>query len=472
MTTTHEHPDHLPQPHVVAGEGAPPADEEPGTSHWSRLLALAAIVVAVGLFGGWPILVVVLALGACIFLHELGHYLTARWAGMKVTEFFLGVGPRIWSFRRGETEYGVKAIPFVAYVKIIGMNNLDEVDPADEDRTYRQKPYWRRMSVAVAGSAMHFLIAIALIWSLFVFFGRPDPQAWAIEDLTTGEQVEGRIELYDPGLELDGNQELIDAFAAGEGPAQLAGLEPGDQIVAVDGEEMSTFQELSEEIRTRPGDEVELTVERDGETFTTTTTIGTISNADGEQGGFLGVGSEEVVTTLGPVEAVPAAVGEVGAFIAASVDGIRDFFTPHGLSQTFGQLGDSFTAEEPAEPTAPAPDEGAPVSEDAGRAVSVIGAVNLGAQATEADVANLLSFIAIINIFFGVFNLIPLLPFDGGHVAVGTYEKLRELLSGSKERYQADVTKLLPLTYGVVAVVVVLGALLATNDLVDPPSLQ
>ena len=116
-------------------------------------------VVALGWLWGWSMLVVIAALIVTIALHELGHYLTAKWSGMKVTEYFLGFGPRIWSFRRGETDYGVKAIPAGAYVKIIGMNSYEEVDPADESRTYRQQSYPRRLAVAVGGSAMHFLIA-------------------------------------------------------------------------------------------------------------------------------------------------------------------------------------------------------------------------------------------------------------------------------------------------------------------------
>ena len=118
-------------------------------------------------------LVVIAAVAVMIFMHELGHFLTAKWAGMKVTEFFLGFGPKIWSFQRGETEYGIKAIPAVAYVRIVGMHNLEEVDPADETRTYRQKPYWRRLSVAVAGSTMHFLMALVCIFLVLVFHGRP-----------------------------------------------------------------------------------------------------------------------------------------------------------------------------------------------------------------------------------------------------------------------------------------------------------
>ncbi|HEY5698935.1 MAG TPA: site-2 protease family protein, partial [Acidimicrobiales bacterium] len=142
-------------------EGPIAADQEPegDIAGVLGLVGLVGALVALGLFGGWPILAVVVSLIVMIFMHELGHYITAKRAGMKVTEFFIGFGPRIWSFQRGETEYGVKAIPAGAYVRIIGMNSLEEVDPADESRTYRQKSYPRRMSVAVAGSAMHFLMA-------------------------------------------------------------------------------------------------------------------------------------------------------------------------------------------------------------------------------------------------------------------------------------------------------------------------
>src|SRR5688500_18380506 len=137
-------------------------------------LILAGIVVLGAWFGALSTVVIIAALLVMIFLHELGHYLTARWAGMKVTEYFLGFGPRLWSVRKGETEYGIKAIPAGGYVRIIGMNNLEEVDPADEPRTYRQKLFWRRLSVAVAGSAVHFFLAFLLLWVLNGFVGIVD----------------------------------------------------------------------------------------------------------------------------------------------------------------------------------------------------------------------------------------------------------------------------------------------------------
>src|SRR5688500_13246083 len=199
-----------------------------------RLALLAAVVVAFGLKVGLAVILIIVALIVMIFLHELGHYVTAKAAGMKVTEFFLGFGPKIWSFRRGETEYGVKAIPAGAYVKIIGMSNLDEVDPADEERTYRAKPYWRRMSVAVAGSAMHFVLALLLAFVVFSGFGTADPDSdrWSVRSVT--------------------------------GPAKAAGLRPGDRIETVDGREFANFDAMSAHIRSKPGGDAEIVVTRDG----------------------------------------------------------------------------------------------------------------------------------------------------------------------------------------------------------------
>ncbi|HUS61132.1 MAG TPA: site-2 protease family protein, partial [Acidimicrobiales bacterium] len=127
---------------------------------FTRLLIIIVALVAGSLyFGVVRTVAVIAAVILMIMLHELGHFATAKWSGMKVTEYFLGFGPRIWSVRKGETEYGIKAIPAGGYVKIIGMNSLEEVDPADEPRTYRQQPYWQRLMVVCAGSTVHFIIA-------------------------------------------------------------------------------------------------------------------------------------------------------------------------------------------------------------------------------------------------------------------------------------------------------------------------
>ena len=147
----------------------------PGLSPRAELARLVAVVAAVVLAcvvtHTTAVLIVVVALVAMIMLHELGHFATAKWSHMKVTEYFLGFGPRLWSFRRGETEYGIKAIPAGGYVKILGMTNAEEVDPADEARTYRRQPFHNRLLVAVAGSAMHGVMAFLLLWGMFTFIG-------------------------------------------------------------------------------------------------------------------------------------------------------------------------------------------------------------------------------------------------------------------------------------------------------------
>ena len=137
------------------------------------MMVVALIVALAVVAHQTALLIVVSAIILMVMLHELGHFLTAKWSHMKVTEYFLGFGPRLWSVRRGETEYGIKAIPAGGYVKIVGMSSLEEVDPADEARTYRQQPFHNRLMVAVAGSFMHFLTALLMLWGLLVFIGTP-----------------------------------------------------------------------------------------------------------------------------------------------------------------------------------------------------------------------------------------------------------------------------------------------------------
>ena len=138
-----------------------------------QLVAVVAAILAVAMLThSLDLLIVIVAIIAMVMIHELGHFATAKWSHMKVTEYFLGFGPRLWSFRRGETEYGVKAIPLGGYVKIIGMTNTEEVDPADEPRTYRQQPFRNRLMVALAGSFMHFVMAFILLWCIVVFIGQ------------------------------------------------------------------------------------------------------------------------------------------------------------------------------------------------------------------------------------------------------------------------------------------------------------
>jgi len=415
--------------------------EEPRKNSIIGLVLLVVGFVALAIFlPYWAIFAV--AIIVMIFLHELGHYLTAKWSDMKVTEFFIGFGPRIGSFRKGETEYGVKAIPAGAYVKVIGMNNLEEVDPADEPRTYREKSYPRRLAVGVAGSAMHFIIALVCLLVLLSLIGLPGGKL-------------GANALTDEGWVLDTVEE--------DSAADRAGLEPGDRIVSIDGEPVTTFEDLRDAIVDKPGQPVDIVVERGGNELFLETNLGARTR-NGTRQGFLGVSPILPTVTYGPIEAAGRSFVEFGRITKLTGRSLVQFFSPSGLADFFGEAtGD--------QPTTPPSGGGGDSVEGVGsnRVLSLLGALRHGAELTEAGFGNFLQFFTMLNIFVGVFNLIPLLPLDGGHVAIATYERLR---SRNGKRYHADVAKMLPIAYAVVAILMVVGVTALYLDIVDPLSLS
>lgn len=407
---------------------------------WGGLALAVGLLVVVQVVWGLSMLIVVLAVIAMIFLHEMGHYLTARAAGMKVTEFFLGFGPRLWSMRRGETVYGLKAIPVGAYVRIIGMNNLDEVSPTEEHRTYRSKPYWRRMSVAVAGSTVHFLLALVLIFSFLVIGGKhedvPSPD-WTVNYVIPGS------------------------------PADRAGLLPGDRIVSVNHNPVATMSQMVD-VLPEPGTPVSLGVERGDEVLARPLTLD--SHPGDPSRGYIGISSESAWSRrsvdVGYLEAVPETLDQFGFLVKESVFGIGRLFSPSGLSDFFRDV-----ADEPTQQSS-APAEGgfttAATADNGDRVVSIFGVLKIGADLTENGYGNLLLFLALLNVFIGVFNMIPLLPFDGGHVVIATYERLR---SWRGRRYMADVSKMVPVAY---AVILILGFVFIGSvylDFTDPVEL-
>ncbi len=408
-----------------------------------RLAIIVTAVVALGVLTKASVLIVVLALVIMIFLHELGHYLTAKWSGMKVTEFFIGFGPKLWSFRRGETEYGLKAIPAGAYVRIIGMNNLDECPPEDEPRTFRQQSFPKRLLVVSAGSLMHFLQAFVLLVLLLGVFGTPGgvvldtergEEAWVIADVTEGSA------------------------------AATAGVEPGDRVISIDGLPTPTFDDVGAVVRPRAGDDVRVVVERDGERLDLDTTIG--RREDDRTQGFFGIGPTFPEVRQGPVDAVTQAGRELGLGLKQAGTALGSFFTG-GIGGFADQVANGGNDPGPTVSGEQATGGGGRVvSEgDEDRLLSIYGAARIGVNLTDRGIEDLLLFMVSINIFIGVFNLVPLLPLDGGHVVIAVYERIRSI---GGRRHMADVSRLLPLTYAFVLFLLVLGASSLYLDIVDP----
>ncbi len=419
-----------------------PGAEGPGPGRSQALgllrlvLAVAAIVaVFVGL-GASDLLVVIVAVAVMIMVHELGHFLAAKWSHMKVTEYFLGFGPRLYSFRHGETEYGIKAIPLGGYVKIPGMTNLEEVHPADEPRTYRQQPFHNRLAVALAGSFMHFVMAFVLAWVALVFIGQPSS-----------------------------NGVVVSAFVHWEGharnAAQEGGLKVGDDIVAINGHPVTSGDQLQQAVATSVGRPVHLTVERHGSTVHLTVVPADSDHIVGEHPtaarGHRPVGEIGVMTTaptvaVGPLVAVGRAGSLVGQVTSRAVSGLGQVFSPHGISSYVQQVTNPSVAKKDAANGTP-------------RIQSIVGAVRTATQGAEAGTLYLLEVLIALNIFIGVVNLVPVLPLDGGHVAIAVYERLR---SRRGRPYHADAAKLLPVAYAVVGLLVVLFTTSLYLDLTHP----
>lgn len=411
--------------------------EQRDITNWPALILLAGFFAFVG-YLGIAYLAMVLGLVVMIFLHELGHFMTAKWTGMKATQFFLGFGPTLFSRQRGEVEWGIKALPFGAFVRIVGMSNLDPFDPADADKAYINKSYPRRMLVITAGSMMHFIQAAVILVFVVSLVGVRDAAVidGALEDSprpwTIGE---------------------ISQLETGETPSIEAGLQVGDRIVAIDNQPIDDFVSMAEYIRARPGEEVTLDVVRGDDTLQTSTTLVEVPTDDGGSIGFLGVAALYDRQTLSPVSAIGLGL-DVGQTAVTFIP--QRFFSP----ETWANLG-SLVLEGPEEVSITS-------DEAAERPISLVGAVRISGQVAEIDWALSLLFLAQINIFVGILNLIPLLPLDGGHAAIATYERIRSRKGAAP--YRADITKLLPITYAVVLVFGFIGLTTVWLDIVRPIS--
>ena len=403
--------------------------------------------------GPLGIILFVIALVASIMLHEAGHMVCARKAGGKVTEFFLGFGPKIWSFRKGETEYGVKAIPAGGYVKIIGMTDLEPIEPEDEPRAFYKKPLGWRLLTLSAGSLMHFLIALVLLLMV--------PLTWGI----ASRDLSGTVGTVTQCLRTTAG---ACTSADAESPAKAAGLENGDKIVAVNGAATHSWQDVTDQLHkgqpTIGGDNkptgdphpVAVTYVRDGRQHTTeiTPAVGNVS-ADPKQvqlGLMIGIQAPPAVWKH------PGFAGEVGngfttygSYIKGSVTGLVNI--PASIPKLF----QATTSDKPRDPNAP---------------VGVVGMASLtGSVIKDGGYSQFLGYIASINIFIGLFNLLPLLPLDGGHIAIALYEAGRRKAAkafGRPDPGRVDLNKLMPAAFTFLVLFVGLSLLLMAADITNP----
>lgn len=371
----------------------------------------------------------VAAIALIILIHEFGHFVTARMFGMKAEKFFIGFGPTLWSTQRGETEYGVKWLPLGGFVKIVGMSPYEDFDEADRDRAYFSKPGWQRAIVICAGSITHFVIAALLLFVALAFLGLPPADEPALNAIRAVEP---------------------------DTPADEAGLEAGDEIVAVDGEPTRDFPALADRIEPRAGEQVELTVRRGQETREVAVTLAEHPNEPGQ--GFLGFQPQAPdPEPLGLAAGAAATVtGDLSLprVTAVSIGGIADALSPQGLASWFASFDeDERAAEGP---------------------VSLVGAGQIVAElGNQGQIFGVLLMLVQLNIVLGTLNMLPLPPLDGGHFAVviveGGVNTLRRR-RGRTEPYFVDPARLTPIA---LLVILFFGTIMLSAlylDLVQPAS--
>ncbi|MFD6156688.1 M50 family metallopeptidase [Nocardia sp. NPDC060256] len=388
---------------------------------------------------------VLFALGITISiaLHECGHMWTAQATGMKVRRYFIGFGPKVFSFRRGETEYGLKALPLGGFCDIAGMTALDELEPEELDRAMYRQETWKRMVVMSGGIAMNFLLGYILVVILAIGWGLPrfdQPPATALGNMSCAAQ-------QNP----DGSLQTC----TGDGPAQRAGLQRGDIVKSVNDVKVTTWKDFQSETQKQTAP-FTYTIERDGKTLTVPVTPERVmrypeGGGAGREVSVIGAGSDFYAPVkYNVLSAIPAA----GAFTGDMF--VRTFQSLAQLPQKVTALWSAVTGGE-RDPETP---------------VSVYGASKIGGETAERGLWGVFILVlASLNFFLGAFNILPLLPLDGGHMAVVLYEKIRNTIRGWKGLAPGgpvDYLKLLPLTYVAVVIGGAYMVLTLVADIVNP----
>jgi membrane-associated protease RseP (regulator of RpoE activity) len=391
-----------------------------------------------------------------VCLHEAGHMLTAKRFGMKVTRYFAGFGPTLWSFRKGETEYGIKAIPLGGFVKIVGMTPQDDdVAPEDEPRAMWRYPVWKRTVVMSAGSLTHFVIGFVLLWFTAAFVGLPNP---ALPSSASAASPYVKIEQCAVGA-----ANRYDCVASdAPSPARLAGLRNGDEIVGFNGAAITNYEQLINAIRSTAPGPATVTYVRDGHQNTTTVDLVPVMRAPLNDPNGTPVTTSALGVSLTNPPGVPVNVtyGPIGALGQAVKQ----------TGQTFASIAVAITHLPGKIPGLVKALSGQP--RDTNGPISVVGASELGGQTAQAGLWNFFLLLAAgLNFFVGVFNLLPLLPLDGGHIAVAWYEKIRTWFATRRNKPdpgRVDYFKLMPITYVVIVIFGAFSALTILADIINP----
>ncbi len=387
---------------------------------------------------GWLLFFV--ALIVSVIIHEAGHFLTAKRFGMKATQFFAGFGPTLWSFQRGETEYGLKAILAGGYVKIVGMTDLEEVAPEDEPRAFYRQATWKRTIVLAAGSFMHFVIALVLFWALLLLIGTSKVSLTLTQVSCVKVAVTDVCSQNTPA------------------PAHDAGLQPGDTLISYNGTQLKDWDQFSKAVQDGGITPATLVFERAGAVKTVTLTPSTVKDSQGNVALLpdkkpvpkIGVSSVKA-TSYNALTAIPKAFSVFGTSVKETVANVTNL--PSEVAHAFdsGRTADNSPA-------------------------SVIGVGKIAGDAVSSGsladrVAGFLGIVAALNLFVGLFNLLPLLPLDGGHIAILWFESVRSRLArlfDKPDPGRVDIVKLTPALYAVLVLIVGLSVTLLAADIVNP----
>ena len=385
------------------------------------------------------VLAFVIALLLSVMIHEFGHYITAKRYGMRVSEFFLGFGKRIWSFTRGETEFGIKAIPAGGYCRIEGMSATDEMPPGEESRAFFKASSGRKLIVLGAGSFLHFVLGFIILLIIFAGIGTSKPTTTISEISACVPRINGACTESDP-----------------KSPALLSGLQAGDVITSLNGVPVNNWAKDVEIIRNSAGKEILIEIERNGQ-VQTISVIAATRVVDGKEYGFLGIVNGYELVRDAPFTSIKNSAIVSWDFISGAVKAIISL--PSKIPALWG-----------------ATVSGA--DRDPNGLVGIVGVAQVTGQAASSEglstserIQTFLLIIASLNFFVGVFNLLPILPLDGGHMAVAIADEVRAIVARIRGRARPEginVNKLAPFTMVVFVLLAALTVLLLAADIINP----